>query len=240
MKYLFSVILAVFLISTVACQSKIEKKDLKTSKDSVSYAIGYDIGSNFNKQGIEIDVEKLSKGISDGLLDSAGTGGIFTQDELKQIFTNLQQQMMEKQQAKAENSAKKNKEIEDKFLAENSKKTGVVTLPSGLQYKVVKAGTGPSPKATDKVTVHYRGTLINGQEFDSSYKNGEPVTFPLNGVIPGWTEALQLMKVGDKWEVYIPSALGYGNRGAGQMIEPGATLIFEVELLGIGGPEEKK
>lgn len=240
MKYLFSVILAVFLISTVACQSKIEKKDLKTSKDSVSYAIGYDIGSNFNKQGIEIDVEKLSKGISDGLLDSAGTAGIFTQDELKQIFTNLQQQMMEKQQAKAENSAKKNKEIEDKFLAENSKKPGVVTLPSGLQYKVVKAGSGPSPKATDKVTVHYRGTLINGQEFDSSYKNGEPVTFPLNGVIPGWTEALQLMKVGDKWEVYIPSALGYGNRGAGQMIEPGATLIFEVELLGIGGPEEKK
>ncbi|MFH0735144.1 MAG: FKBP-type peptidyl-prolyl cis-trans isomerase [bacterium] len=239
MKYLFSVILAVFLISTVACQSKIEKKDLKTNKDTVSYAIGYDIGRNFKTQSLEIEIEKLSKGISDGLADSAGTNGLFTQDEIKQIFTTLQQQMMAKQQAKMDEAGKKNKDVEAKFLAENSKKPGVITTASGLQYKVIKSGSGPSPKATEQVTVHYRGTLINGNEFDSSLKTGQPVTFPVTGVITGWTEALQLMKVGDKWELYIPSALAYGERGAGQMIEPGATLIFEVELLGIA-PAEKK
>ena len=177
--------------------------------------------------------------IKRGLTDTSAADAIFTKEELQQIFGVLQQKMMEKQQSKMDGVAKKNKDVEDKFLAENSKKPGVVTLPSGLQYKVIKAGNGASPKATDKVTVHYRGTLINGQEFDSSIGRGEPVTFPVNGVIPGWTEALQLMKVGDKWELYIPSALAYGNRGAGQMIEPGATLIFEVELLGIGEPEKK-
>ncbi len=239
MKYLFSVILAVFLISTVACQSKVEKKDLKTFKDSVSYAIGYDIGSNFRNQEIEVDLDIVKKGIEAGLTDSSIAAAIFTKEELQQLFGALQQKMMEKQQAKMDDVAKKNKEVEDKFLAENSKKQGVVTLPSGLQYKVVKSANGPSPKATDKVTVHYRGTLINGQEFDSSIGRGEPVTFPVNGVIPGWTEALQLMKVGEKWELYIPAALAYGNRGAGQQIEPGATLIFEVELLGIGEPEKK-
>jgi FKBP-type peptidyl-prolyl cis-trans isomerase FklB len=239
MKYLFSVILAVFLISTVACQSKVEKKDLKTFKDSVSYAIGYDIGSNFRNQEIDVELDMVKKGIERGLTDTSAAAAIFTKEELQQIFGVLQQKMMEKQQSKMDGVAKKNKDVEDKFLAENSKKPGVVTLPSGLQYKVIKAGNGASPKATDKVTVHYRGTLINGQEFDSSIGRGEPVTFPVNGVIPGWTEALQLMKVGDKWELYIPSALAYGNRGAGQMIEPGATLIFEVELLGIGEPEKK-
>lgn len=239
MKYLFSVILAVFLISTVACQSKVEKKDLKTFKDSVSYAIGYDIGSNFRNQEIDVELDMVKKGIERGLTDTSAAAAIFTKEELQQIFGVLQQKMMEKQQSKMDGVAKKNKDVEDKFLAENSKKPGVVTLPSGLQYKVIKAGNGVSPKATDKVTVHYRGTLINGQEFDSSIGRGEPVTFPVNGVIPGWTEALQLMKVGDKWELYIPSALAYGNRGAGQMIEPGATLIFEVELLGIGEPEKK-
>jgi len=239
MKYLFSVILAVFLISTVACQSKVEKKDLKTFKDSVSYAIGYDIGSNFRNQEIDVELDMVKKGIERGLTDTSAAAAIFTKEELQQIFGVLQQKMMEKQQSKMDGVAKKNKDVEDKFLAENSKKPGVITLPSGLQYKVIKAGNGASPKATDKVTVHYRGTLINGQEFDSSIGRGEPVTFPVNGVIPGWTEALQLMKVGDKWELYIPSALAYGNRGAGQMIEPGATLIFEVELLGIGEPEKK-
>jgi FKBP-type peptidyl-prolyl cis-trans isomerase FklB len=239
MKYLFSVILAIFLISTVACQSKVEKKDLKTYKDSVSYAIGYDIGSNFRNQEIEVELEMVKKGIEAGLNDTSESAAIFTKEELQQLFTTLQQKMMEKQQAKMDEIAKKNKQIEDKFLAENSKKPGVVTLPSGLQYKVIKSGNGVSPKATDKVTVHYRGTLINGQEFDSSIGRGEPVTFPVNGVIPGWTEALQLMKVGDKWELYIPAALAYGNRGAGQQIEPGATLIFEVELLGIGEPQKK-
>lgn len=239
MKYLFSVILAIFLISTVACQSKVEKKDLKTYKDSVSYAIGYDIGSNFRNQEIEVELEMVKKGIEAGLNDTSETAAIFTKEELQQLFTTLQQKMMEKQQAKMDEIAKKNKQVEDKFLAENSKKPGVVTLPSGLQYKVIKSGSGASPKATDKVTVHYRGTLINGQEFDSSIGRGEPVTFPVNGVIPGWTEALQLMKVGDKWELYIPAALAYGNRGAGQQIEPGATLIFEVELLGIGEPQKK-
>lgn len=238
MKYLFSVILATFLISTVACQSKVEKKDLKTFKDSVSYAIGYDIGSNLRTQEIEVDKDILTNGIIAALNDTSESASLFTKEELQQIFGTLQQKMMEKQQAKLDETAKKNKAIEERFLAENSKKPGVKTLPSGLQYKVIKSGNGPSPKATDKVTVNYRGTLINGDEFDSSYKRGEPATFTLNQVIPGWTEALQLMKVGDKWEIYIPAALGYGNRGAGQSIEPGATLIFEVELLGIGEPKK--
>ncbi len=238
MRYLFSVILATFLFSTVACQSKVEKKDLKTFKDSVSYAIGYDVGSNLRTQEIEVDPEMLAKGIAAALKDTSEAASIFTKEELTQIFGTLQQKMMEKQQAKLDETAKKNKAIEDKFLAENAKKPGVKTLPSGLQYKVIKSGNGPSPKATDQVTVNYRGTLINGDEFDSSYKRGEPATFVLNQVIPGWTEALQLMKVGDKWEIYLPAALAYGDRGAGQMIEPGATLIFEVELLGIGEPKK--
>ena len=141
--------------------------------------------------------------------------------------------MMAKQQEMAKKLGEKNKAEGEAFLAENKKKEGVITLPSGLQYKVIKAGTGKKPKATDTVTVHYQGTLIDGKEFDSSYRRGQPVTFPVNGVIPGWTEALQLMEEGAKWQIFIPSSLAYGDRGAGRDIGPHATLIFEIELVSI-------
>jgi FKBP-type peptidyl-prolyl cis-trans isomerase FklB len=141
--------------------------------------------------------------------------------------------MVAKQQEMVKKLGEKNKVEGEAFLAENKKKEGVITLPSGLQYKVIKAGTGKKPKATDTVTVHYQGTLTDGKEFDSSYRRGQPVTFPVNGVIPGWTEALQLMEEGAKWQVFIPSSLAYGDRGAGRDIGPHATLIFEIELVSI-------
>jgi FKBP-type peptidyl-prolyl cis-trans isomerase FklB len=145
--------------------------------------------------------------------------------------------MMAKQQELAKMAGEKNQKEGEAFLAENKKKEGVITLPSGLQYKVIKAGSGNKPKATDTVTVHYQGTLVNGTEFDSSYRRGQPVSFPVNGVIPGWTEALQLMEAGAKWQIVIPSNLAYGDRGAGPQIGPNATLIFEIELISIQEPK---
>jgi FKBP-type peptidyl-prolyl cis-trans isomerase FklB len=158
-------------------------------------------------------------------------------------MTAFQKEMMAKREQAGKEAGAKNKVEGEAFLAENGKKEGVVTLPDGLQYKILKEGDGAKPKATDTVTVHYRGTLISGTEFDSSYKRKEPVSFPVNGVIAGWTEALQLMKVGSKWQLFIPSTLAYGERGAGPDLGPNATLIFEVELISIGKPEatqEKK
>jgi FKBP-type peptidyl-prolyl cis-trans isomerase FklB len=145
--------------------------------------------------------------------------------------------MMAKQQELAKIVGEKNQKEGEAFLAENKKKEGVITLPSGLQYKVIKAGSGNKPKATDTVSVHYQGTLVNGTEFDSSYRRGQPVSFPVNGVIPGWTEALQLMEAGAKWQIVIPSNLAYGDRGAGPQIGPNATLIFEIELISIQEPK---
>jgi len=216
-----------FLVSQVNAQ---ENLVLKSQKDKVSYIIGMDIGNNLKKQSIDIDPNILARGVKDTL---SGVKPLLTEKEIQETMATFQKEMM----AKQEEVGKKNKSEGEAFLAENKKKEGVKTLPSGLQYKVSKAGTGKKPKSNDTVTVHYRGTLINGTEFDSSYKRGQTVSFPVSGVIPGWTEALQLMEEGAKWQLFIPSNLAYGEKGAGNVIGPNATLIFEIELISI---QEKK
>lgn len=228
MRFLSILTLALLLMS---CQNNAQENvELKTRQDSVSYAIGYNIGTNFKMQSIEVDPAVVAAAMRD-VMNEADTK--LTEEEAQQVWMSYQQEMMAKQQQEREASGTKNKEEGAKWLAENKDKEGVVTTESGLQYKVIKMGDGPKPTQNDKVRVHYRGKLIDGTQFDSSYDRGEPAEFPVGGVIAGWTEALQLMPVGSKWEVYIPSELGYGERGAGQDIGPNATLIFEVELLEI-------
>jgi len=233
-----------FFVSQVSAE---EKLVLKNQKDKVSYAIGLNIGRNLandlKKQLIDIDSNLLTRGIQDAL---AGAKPLLTDQEIQETMVAFQKEMM----ARWEEVGKKNKVDGETFLAENKKKEGVKTLPSGLQYKVIKAGTGKKPKADDTVTVNYRGTLINGTEFDSSYKRGQPATFPVSGgIIAGWTEALKLMGEGAKWELFIPSNLAYGERGTSGIIGPNATLIFEIELVSIkqkteenepGNKQEKK
>jgi len=229
MKLKLIVILGIlFLVSQVNAQ---ENLVLKNQKDKISYIIGMDIGTNLKKQSIDIDSNILAKGVKDAL---AGTKPLLTEQEIQETMIAFQKEIM----AKQAEVAKKNKAEGEVFLTENKKKEGVKTLLSGLQYKVIKAGTGKKPKSTDTVTAHYRGTLINGTEFDSSYKRGQPATFPVSGgMIPGWTEALQLMEEGAKWQLFIPPNLAYGEQGAGRDIGPNATLIFEIELVSI---QEKK
>ncbi len=206
------------------------KSTLTTEKDKVSYIIGTDIAKNLKKQGIDIDPEFLFKGLQDAFTNQKL---ILSDSEIQQVMTAFQQEMMAKQSKETGELAEKNQKEGDAFLAANKKKDSVITLPSGLQYKILVEGSGKKPTLNDTVTTNYSGTLIDGTEFDNSYKRGEPATFPVNGVIPGWTEALQHMKVGAKWQLFIPSKLAYGERGAGQTIGPNATLIFEVELLSI-------
>ncbi|UCH81588.1 MAG: FKBP-type peptidyl-prolyl cis-trans isomerase [Nitrospiraceae bacterium] len=203
---------------------------LKNKKDKVSYAIGMDIGKNLKKQPIEINPEALSQGLWDSLTDEKT---LMTDQEYSDTMNAFRTEMNQKQTEQMKEISDRNKKDGEKFLAENRKKEGVVTTESGLQYKIVTEGTGASPKSTDTVTVHYKGTLIDGKEFDSSHKRGQPATFPVNGVIKGWTEALQLMKTGAKWQLFIPSELAYGERGAGRNIGPNSTLIFDVELISI-------
>ena len=203
---------------------------LKTQKEKISYAIGMNIGAGMHRQSLQIDPNILLRGLKDAL---AGGKMLMTDEEVKAVMTQLQSDMRKAQQEKMEQAGAANKKEGEAFLAANKGKEGVQTLPSGLQYKILKEGTGPKPTATDTVVCNYRGTLIDGKEFDSSYKRGEPATFPVNGVIKGWTEALQLMPVGSKWQLFLPADLAYGDRGAGADIGPGATLIFEVELMSI-------
>jgi FKBP-type peptidyl-prolyl cis-trans isomerase FklB len=206
-------------------------------KDKISYAIGMNIGNGLHKQGVDIDPSVLEQGLADVL---AGGKTRLTEDEARATLTELSSDMRKKQQEKMQQAADENKKEGDAFLAANKAKAGVVTLPSGLQYKVLTAGTGPKPTAKDSVVCNYKGTLVDGKEFDSSYKRGEPATFPVSGVIKGWTEALQLMPVGSKWQLVVPSDLAYGDRGQGPDIGPGATLVFEVELLSIAAPDKDK
>ena len=213
----------------------------KTDLEKTSYAIGLDIVRTLKQQGIDIDPQFLAAAIRDA---SSGATLAMTPDQITAALGQLQQSQQAKRQAqmaKLQESRKAAGEANvgegKKFLDENKGKPGVTTLADGLQYKVLTEGTGPMPKASDTVTVNYRGTLINGTEFDSSYKRGEPATFPVNGVIKGWTEILQQMKAGSKYQVFIPSDLAYGERGAGQDIGPNATLIFDIELLGVKGDE---
>jgi FKBP-type peptidyl-prolyl cis-trans isomerase FklB len=198
---------------------------LKDQKDKVSYSLGLNIGFNLGKQNISINPDALTAGIKDAI---AGKPQLTT-DQVKETMAAFEKDMMEKQKAAGEKNAAEG----TNFLEENKKKEGVKTTASGLQYKAIKEGTGAQPKGNDTVTVNYRGTLINGTEFDSSYKRGQPATFPLNGVIKGWTEGLQLMKTGSKYQFFVPPNLAYGDRALGPDIAPNSTLIFDVELLGV-------
>jgi FKBP-type peptidyl-prolyl cis-trans isomerase FklB len=197
----------------------------KTVKDQASYSIGLNIGRNLKSDGLDVNPAMLARGIVDAL---TGAKPALSDADVAAALKAFQQ-MMEESRSKQGDAAKK--EGVD-FLAANAKKPDVKTLPSGLQYKVLKAGNGPSPVATDTVKTHYHGTFLNGEVFDSSVERGEPIEFPVNGVIKGWTEALQLMKVGDKWQLFIPSDLAYGPEGQGP-IPPNSVLVFEVELLGV-------
>ncbi len=203
---------------------------LKTQKDKVSYALGANLGMNLHKQSVEVDPAIVLRGLKDAL---AAGKMLLTDDEARAALMQLQAEVRNKQMEQMKVAGEMNKKEGAEFLAANKTKEGIVTLPSGLQYKILTEGTGPKPTASDTVVCNYRGTLISGTEFDSSYKRGQPASFPVNGVIKGWTEALQLMPVGSKWQLFVPSELGYGDGGADPRsgIGPGATLIFEVELL---------
>ena len=225
---LFIIVLSIVLLGETAIAE--ENTVLKTKNDKISYSIGMDIGKQLKRQPMKIDPEILTQGIKDAF---SGVKPLLTEEESRNTMTNFKKEMMAKQKTQMKALGEKNKNEGQTFLEANKKKKGVVTLPSGLQYKVIKEGTGEKPKPTDTVTVHYRGTLIDGSEFDSSHGRGQPATFKVNGVIAGWTEALQLMKVGSKWQLFVPSNLAYRERGAGGKIGPNATLIFDVDLLSI-------
>jgi FKBP-type peptidyl-prolyl cis-trans isomerase FklB len=209
---------------------------LETKKDKVSYSIGVLVGKDMKTQGIDLNPDAFSKGFSDGL---SGAEPAMTDEDMKKTMSEFRSDLMAKQQAEMKKAAEENKAKEAAFFAENKTKEGVKTTASGLQYKVLKEGTGKMPTAYDTVVVHYRGTLLDGTEFDSSYKRKEPATLPVSGLIPGWTEALQMMKTGSKWQIWVPSKSAYGETGAGGVIPPNATLVFEVELISIEQPEAK-
>ena len=203
---------------------------LNTPKDKLSYSIGMNIGKSLKRDNVDVDSAILLRGINDVL----GGGNLLMSDqEAQSTLTALQADLRKKQEQETQQVAETNKKEGDAFLAANKAKDGVVALPSGLQYKILQEGTGPKPTAADTVTVNYRGTLINGTEFDSSYKRGQPASFSVGGIIKGWTEALLLMPVGSKWQLFVPADLAYGSRQAGPAIGPNSTLVFEVELLSI-------
>lgn len=218
--------LGILMALSVSAQ---EKPDLKDPKQRASYAIGTDIGANFKKQEIEVDPKALAAGLADAISGKVA----LTDAEIKQTLSDLTTELRNKGEFRQKAAGEKNIKDGEAFLAANAKKPGVKATASGLHYKVVKAGAGKSPGKTDKVKVHYHGTLIDGTVFDSSVERKEPVTFPVDQVIPGWTEALQMMKEGDKWQIVLPSKIAYGEQGAGGKIGPNSTLVFEVELLSI-------
>jgi len=225
MKYILVVAMSVVLL---ACQGATQNKtELKSTKDSVSYAIGMsigrDVGRNLKAQSVDMNAAVLVAGMKDKI-DSATT--MLTDSQAQAVMIAFQQRMMAA-------AAEKNKKEGEAFLAENKTKDGVKTTPSGLQYKVIKMGNGPKPKADQTVTVHYKGTTIDGKEFDSSHRRGQPAEFMVGQVIPGWVEGIQMMPVGSTWQFFIPSNLAYGEQGYGQQVAPGSTLIFEVELLSV-------
>lgn len=236
MKSLRVVLIILLGLSVTFAQNKTKPEpknpkpaEMKTQEDSVSYSIGQNIAANLKDPNMKINFDKIIEGIQDAVNGKSA----LIQDEMKKVLMAFNNRMMAKRSADTKAASEKNRKAGDEFLSANKMKEGVITLPSGLQYKVITQGTGASPKATDKVKVHYKGTLIDGRTFDSSYDRNEPAVFAANQVIKGWTEALQLMKVGDKWQLFIPADLAYGDNGAGEMIAPGSVLIFEVELLEI-------
>jgi len=225
--------LVIFLMSLVLLIPQVMAADngtLKNQKEKLSYTLGTDVAKSLKQLGVEVDMDTFTKGVKDAL---TGAKPQLTEEEMKTVMNTFKQEMGAKQMEKMKAMGEKNKKEGEAFLAENKKKSGVKTTASGLQYKVIKEGTGKTPKKTDKVNCNYQGTLVDGTEFDSSYKRGQPATFPVEGVIPAWTEALQMMKVGSKWQIFVPAKLGYGERGAGPVIGPNAVLIFTIELLSI-------
>lgn len=213
------------------------RTSVTTDQEKTSYALGVTLGTNFKTQGIDVNGDAFAQGVKDAM---AGGTMLMTEEEIKTAMTALQQAAMAKQQENMKKQQEANSKIADEaksrgaaFMAQNAQQPGVVTLPSGVQYKIITEGSGPKPSASSTVTTHYRGSLLNGKVFDSSYDRGEPAKFPVNGVIAGWTEVLQLMPVGSKWTVWIPSDKAYGDQGAGSDIGPGETLAFDIELIAI-------
>ena len=213
-----------------AAQAPAPAPTFKTQKEKTSYAIGMEMGKGVKSQGIDVDPSIVLQGLKDALSDAKPQ---MSEEELRQVITALQQEIRQKQMQIQEAAAAENKTKGDAFLAENAKKEGMVVLPDGLQYKILTAGQGKKPAETDTVLCNYKGTFVDGTEFDSSTRAGKPVPFELKNVIPGFKEVLQLMPVGSKWQVFVPSNLAYGERGAGGVIGPNATLIFEIELVSI-------
>ena len=232
MKKLIGIFIALLMIA-ISCTSSekaVETPQLTDYMDTVSYSVGVDIGKSFRLQEMDIDPDVMARGLNDAFSDKETA---LTKEEVQSTLIKFRQEFQQKQREIAQRKAQEAAVAEETYLAENATKEGVVSLPSGLQYKVITPGDGPSPLKTDKVKVHYKGTLTDGTVFDSSYDLGQPASFNVSGVIKGWTEALLLMQVGSKWELTIPSILGYGTRGRGGKIPPNSTLLFEVELLGI-------
>lgn len=218
--------LSVLMSASVFAQAPVLDTDMK----KVSYSIGVDLGRSIKKQNLDLDMSVLVKGLQEGY---AGGATLLSDDQMKEVLTNFQKQFIAKKNAEMEAMAKKNLDTGKAFLENNKKQSGVVTLADGLQYKIITAGKGAKPGPNDTVTVNYTGKLINGQVFDSSDKQGHPISFQVNQVIKGWTEVLQLMPVGSTWEVYIPADLAYGQQAVGPMIGPNETLIFSIQLLSI-------
>lgn len=229
MKQVFTVIIVLFFASGICLAG--DELELKTDQAKESYALGYSFGQSLKKQDVDINLDVYAAGIRDSL---AGKDAQMTEEEMRAAITGIRQRAYAAQHKDYMQQAAKNLEESKTFLAENSGKEGVKTLASGLQYRVLEEGTGASPAATATVSVNYKGTLLNGTEFDNSIRRGRPETFQVNSVIPGWTEALQLMKEGSKWELFIPPQLAYGERGMPPRIPPNSTLIFEVELVSAG------
>jgi len=224
------IVLLMIAISCTSSEKVVETPQLTDYMDTVSYSVGVDIGKSFRLQEMDINPDVMARGLSDAFSDKETA---LTDEEIQSTLINFRQEFQQKQREIAQRKAQETAVAEESYLAESASKEGVVSLPSGLQYKVITPGDGPSPLTTDKVKVHYKGSLADGTIFDSSYDRGQPTSFTVSGVIKGWTEALLLMQVGSKWELTIPSKLGYGTRGSGDRIPPNSTLLFEVELLAI-------
>ena len=228
---------ATLSLTFLATSVQAEDPKLESDRDKASYLIGRNIGETINRDGIKLNVENLVMGLREGL---TGKDSKIPEADATKIMETFQAEMQKQAEAKAASASAENLAAGTKFLADNKKREGVKVTKSGLQYEILSAGKGAKPTPLDTVTVHYHGTLIDGSVFDSSVDRQTPATFPVNGVIAGWTEALQLMEAGAKYKLFIPADLAYGKNGAGRDIGPNSTLIFEVELLSIKGQEEKK
>ena len=228
MMIVFRGILVVAFLSGICIAG--DKPELKDEKEKINYSIGYQLGGDFKRQGVELDPDLLVKGIRDAV---GGAEPRLSPQEMKKTLVDLKKKVEADDRMRRREETGKYRAAGEAFLAANGKKEGVATLSSGLQYKVLAEGKGKSPNPTDNVTVHYRGTLVDGTEFDSSHKRNKPATFGVDRVIPGWKEALPMMKEGAKWMLFVPAKLGYGDRGAATKIPPNSTLIFEVELISV-------